>query len=231
MSTTQVGHVLDNPVWYALNSYHAHFASGTKLVKRYPPEINMAVALANHSDAAIRDLEKMIEHAESIILFEANPPQNLPGWVVQRALKGVQLVCDQRSPQPESNLQIVELNKSNVPEMLNLIELTHPGPFASRTIEMGRFIGIRQQGQLVTMAGERFRLTGYCEISAVCTHPAWQGRGYGRFLTSVLVNGIWDRGETPFLHVLPENTVAYHLYESMGFHRRCNMTANVMLRI
>ena len=108
-----------------------------------------------------------------------------------------------------------------------LIDFAHL-PFSPRAIEAGRYIGIRQQGQLVAMAGERTHLTGYCEISTVCTHPDWQGRGYARLLTTVIANGIWERGETPYLNILPDNVPAYRLYDSMHFRKRMSMDGYVM---
>src|SRR5262249_41096737 len=133
-----------------------------------------------------------------------------------------QMVSRQPVPVPQSAIEILELATADVPEMLALVELTHPGPFFSRTIEFGHYIGIRQNGQLVAMAGQRLHITGYREISAVCTHPDWQGKGYARLLCSILVNDIWTHGEVPFLHVLPGNDVARRLYESMGFSKRCD---------
>jgi ribosomal protein S18 acetylase RimI-like enzyme len=230
MSITQSDHVLDNPAWHALNSHHAHFASGTERAKRYPAEVSTFCALADHSDAALSDLRQMFADDKFIFLFEVNPPEDIRGWTIQRSFKLVQLVCQERAPKPEHNLDIVELSIADVSEILALIELTHPGPFFPRTVEMGRFIGIREQGILVAMAGERIHLTDYCEISGVCTHPEWQGRGYARLLTGILVNGIWDRGETPFLQVIRDNVTAYHLYESMGFSKRREMIANIMIR-
>ena len=228
MSTTQVGHVLDNPCWFALNSHHARFALGTDLAKRYPPEVTTTAAFVDYSDAALHDLRQIVAAGEPIIVFEANLPKDFVGWTIQQPFRVDQLVCETRLPQPESSLDIVELNVSDMPEIMILINLTHPGPFFPRSLEMGRYIGIRQQGQLVAMAGERIHLTDYCEISGVCTHPDWQGRGYARLLTSYIANGIWARGETPFLHVFADNAPAYHLYESMHFRKRWSMIGYVM---
>ncbi|MBA3869794.1 MAG: GNAT family N-acetyltransferase [Anaerolineae bacterium] len=228
MTTTQTGHVLDNPIWYALNSAQAHFAIGTERAKCYPEEMSLSVGLADHSEAALGDLARTVGSRKTVVLLEANPPDELSGWVIQRTAKLEQMVCQQRITQVQSPLDIIALKTSDVPEMLELIELTHLGPFTARSIELGRFIGIHQQGQLVAMAGERFHLSGYCEISPVCTHPDWQGKGYARILTGWLVNGIWARGETPFLQVDPDNGAAYHLYESLNFRKRCAMTALII---
>jgi predicted GNAT family acetyltransferase len=111
----------------------------------------------------------------------------------------------------------ITLGPADLEEMIALVELTQPGPFARRTPEMGRYIGIRDGGRLVAMAGERMHLDGYTEVSAVCTHPDHRGRGYARMLVSEIGRGIVERGETPFLHVYATNAVAIATYEKLGF--------------
>src|ERR1700677_3065993 len=116
-----------------------------------------------------------------------------------------------------------ELTKADVPEMLALTKLTEPGPFLPRTIELGAYLGVYDAGSLVAMAGERLHLTGFTEISAVCTHPQYRGRGYGIALLSALISRITQRGETPILHVRTENLTAVRLYEKLGFHVRAQL--------
>ena len=128
----------------------------------------------------------------------------------------------------EPALPILTLAKSDVPEMLGLVELTAPGPFESRTIEMGNYVGLRQQGRLVAMAGERFAARTYREISAVCTHPDYQGKGYARRLVSYLVNANFQQGNIPFLHVLAEKTGARALYETLNFRERRRMSVLII---
>lgn len=227
MQMTSSGHVLDNPSWFSLTSRHAHFALGTDLVKAYPSDVSIVTALADHSDAAFADFERLVKADETILLFEANPP-HIPGWLIQESFHLNQMVCQQRVPQPKLSVDVVHLNASNVPEIMQLIEATHPLPFSPRTIELGHFIGIRQQGQLVAMAGERSWMPGYHEIATLCTHPDWQGRGYARMLSSILINEIWDDNETPFLHFRPENEAAKHLYERLNFRTRCLMTGYII---
>lgn len=123
-----------------------------------------------------------------------------------------------------------DLHSSNTDEMLALVELTKPGPFGNRTPEMGRYLGIRQNGQLAAMAGERLRLPGYTEISAVCTHPNHRGRGYASSLVSVLIREVRERNEIPFLHVAVENLGAIRVYETLGFKTRRAMHLAVVKR-
>jgi predicted GNAT family acetyltransferase len=119
-----------------------------------------------------------------------------------------------------SGEQIVELGPVDIPQMMELTALTKPGPFNKRTHELGRYIGVRRDGKLIAMAGERLKVPGYTEVSAVCTHPEHTGRGYARMLMSDVMQRILDGGETPFLHAREDNVHAIGLYEHIGFVRR-----------
>jgi predicted GNAT family acetyltransferase len=125
---------------------------------------------------------------------------------------------------------VEQLSIADVDEMLALTELTKPGPFGKRTPELGTYLGIRDGGRLVAMAGERLRLPGFTEVSAVCTHPEYQGRGFARMLISAVVRQITERGETPFLHVAQVNTRAIRVYEELGFKTRILQTAFALQR-
>lgn len=174
----------------------AEFAVGTALAKRGDPDLMPAAALANHSDAAFADLAALYHANEVAAILEANPPQRIPGFEISGRFSVDQLICQQRTPIPEHNVEILELTPSDIQDVIQLIEMTKPGPFIPGLFAKKRFVGIRQEGQLVALAGERVRLPGYCEISAVCTHPDWRGRGYAGLLSSAIADGIWERGET-----------------------------------
>jgi predicted GNAT family acetyltransferase len=222
--------VLDNVGWHALNSHHAHFAIGSGLAKRYPPDMVPLAAVADYSDTAIRDLESIVAPGEIIGMLEAQPPAEIPGWTALQSFSVMQMVCDQPVPETASSVDILTMTTADVPDMLNLIELAQPGPFFPRTIEMGTYLGVRQQGQLVAMAGERFYPPGYREISAVCTHPDHVRKGYARLLVSRLVNQNWQHGDVPFLHVISQNAGAIRLYESLHFHVRGEQYGIVLRR-
>jgi predicted GNAT family acetyltransferase len=123
-------------------------------------------------------------------------------------------------PDPEA----VVLTTDDVPEILDLVGRTQPGPFRKRTIEVGRYLGIRRDGGLVAMAGERLRVPGFTEISAICTDPAYQGQGLAARLTRAVAAGIRAEGDLPFLAVVATNTRAIRLYEHLGFTRRADVT-------
>jgi predicted GNAT family acetyltransferase len=101
--------------------------------------------------------------------------------------------------------------------MIALTALTDPGPFRTRTIECGRYLGVRRDGELIAMAGERQRLPGFVEISAVCTHPDFRGQGLAGRLVRAVAAGIERDGARPFLHTGATNTTAIRLYEALGF--------------
>jgi ribosomal protein S18 acetylase RimI-like enzyme len=222
--------VLDNPIWHSLNTIHAYLAAGTPLAKRYPAGVTSFVGTVDHSEAAINDLSQIFPAGANVRLLQAQVPSGLPGWKLQYHDELVQMICERLVPELEPTLPMVALTAVDVPDMLGLVELTKPGPFSPQTIEMGRYVGFRQESRLVAMAGERFAVPGYREISAVCTHPYHQGRGYARQLISYLVNDNLQRGNFPFLHVRAQNTRAYALYETLNFRARCRMGLSIFNR-
>ena len=145
-----------------------------------------------------------------------------PDWELLWRGEGVQLVASTLDAKPDE--EAVPLGPADVPDMLSLTERTKPGPFLSRTVELGGYLGIRRDGALVAMAGERLRPPGWAEISAVCTDPAWRGHGFASRLTRAVAAGIIARGDTPFLHAIASNTTATRLYEELGFTFRRAVT-------
>jgi GNAT superfamily N-acetyltransferase len=211
---------LDNPVLTSLAGPHARFAQRHGRAVRYHPEVAPFVALPDAPDAAAwRDLADLVGSGTQVTVTggTVSPPAD---WPVEFEIPGVQLVDNGISPAPFD--EAVPLGPSDVPEMIDLVERTRPGPFLTRTIELGTYLGIRRDGALVAMAGERLRPPGWTEISAVCTDPAFQGQGLARRLVLAVAAGIRARGEIPFLHTAAENTGAIRLYEHLGFvvHRK-----------
>lgn len=210
--------VLDNPVRASLAGPHAHFAQAHGSALRYPPDIAPWWGLPDDPQpgdwAAAAELAGPGGTVTLAGLRGATPD----GWEVPFRMPGVQLVADGVVGTPDA--EAVRLGARDVPEMLALVERTRPGPFLPRTVEMGTYLGIRQGGALVAMAGERLHPPGWTEISAVCTDDAYRGRGLARRLILAVVAGIQDRGESPFLHAAETNTPAIALYETMGFRLR-----------
>lgn len=219
---------LDNPGWHALNSHHRHLAVSADLAVRYPSDTFFTGAMLENSADAFDDLRSLVEIDETIGVV-GPLPEDLPGWQVLFKGRAPQMTGEDLKP--VAPVEAIKLTKDDVPEMLDLVALAEPGPFLPRTIEMGDYLGLRQDGQLVAMAGERLHLTGYCEISAVCTHPDYRGRGYASALTSMVAEGIMARQELPFLHLSPTNAAAKRLYIKLGFRLRKEIQLNMIQRI
>ncbi|SEE09600.1 FR47-like protein [Streptomyces sp. 2231.1] len=206
--------VLDNAVWAALDGPHAHLAERVGRAARYLPGTYDFAALADPADpAAWTDLHTLAGPGTTVRI---KPVERVPdGWEVVGGGEGVQLVDTalRAAPDPEA----VRLGPADVPEILDLVARSRPGPFLNRTVDMGSYLGIRYEGRLIALAGERLRLPGWTEISAVCTDPGHRGRGLATRLVRAVAAGIRDRGDTPFLHAAADNRRAIRLYESIGF--------------
>ena len=212
-------HPLDNPVLASLTGPHARLALTRGRAARYPADVSPFCALPGEPDGADwADAARLLAPGEAVLFpgLHVPPPS---GWEVLGLGEGVQLVATALDAAPDA--EAVALGAADVPDMLSLTRLAKPGPFLARTIELGAYLGIRRDGQLIAMAGERMHPPGWTEISAVCTDPAWRGHGLASRLTRAVAAGIVARGETPFLHAIAGNTTAIRLYKELGFtHRR-----------
>lgn len=213
---------LDNPVWAALTGVHDELAVGAGAGRCYPEDVSPFGGLADQADpAAWADLAAAAGPGATVVLptLATTPPA---GFTVTSALPGVQLVAtDAFASRPGDDVPgLVELGPDDVDDALDLVERTRPGPFGRRTRLMGRYLGIREDGRLLAMAGERLRLGTATEISAVCTDPSARGRGLATTLVRAVAHGIRERGELPFLHAAAHNTGAIGLYEHLGFRLR-----------
>jgi len=213
---------LDNPVWSALTGPHAVFAIGRGLARHYPRAVVPFSAVAKASEAAYADLAADLPAGVEARLFRPAEEPLPAGWESVSARPIVQMVAEGRGGAGGDDAEIVLLHPADMLEMLDLVAATKPGPFEHRTIEMGRYVGIRRDGKLVAMAGERLRLPGHVEISAICTHPDARGQGLAARLTRHLMNAIVAEGSLPFLHVYADNP-AMRLYERLGFRPRTTM--------
>ncbi|MFG1995073.1 GNAT family N-acetyltransferase [Actinoplanes sp. NPDC048988] len=223
MTTVSPGtSVLDNAAWESLTGPHARFAERYGQAARYQPDVAPFYALDDPNDpAAWKDLLELTGPGAEVAVAGPVPAAH-PGWRLVDEVAGVQFVDDTLAdaPAPEA----VRLTAADVPEVLDLIERTRPGPFRTRTIELGGYLGLRDGGKLVAMAGERLHPPGWTEISAVCTDAAHRGRGLATRLVRAVAHGIRERGETPFLHTSAANATAIRLYESIGFRLRRRTT-------
>lgn len=223
-------HPLDEVIWQALNSVQEPLAQGDELARRYPSQIAPFAATIDLNPLSFRALSNLLESNEDrIALFTPTQIQPPPPLSVFRREEVEQMILTDAGVYNQSSSVSVEiLNQRDVPDMLALTSATQPGPFGPRTIELGTYLGVRQGGVLVAMAGERMRLDGFTEISAVCVDPAYRGRGLATELIRTLVESILRRSETPFLHVFSSNRKAIALYRKLGFTLRRQMNLAVL---
>jgi predicted GNAT family acetyltransferase len=209
---------LSTPIWQALGTRQAHLGEANVLARRYQADVAPFAAVAEELPEAFDALAELMRPGE-IAAVLSRQPLALPPGLRSTPLGAVhQMVAESRiDPAAGFGAGILELTDADVDDMLALTQLTRPGPFARRTNAMGRYIGLREEGKLIAMAGERMRVPGYTEVSAVCVDPAQRGRGLAALLINVLRDEIERRGEIPFLHVFGGNQSAIALYERLGF--------------
>ncbi|RWF27886.1 GNAT family N-acetyltransferase [Mesorhizobium sp.] len=224
-----MNHLLDRPIWSALSSRHQSFAQGDSLAKRYRPSIVPFAATAADDTASLEALGRLIPPLESSIVVQAD------AIVLPAALSAistaslVQMIAEQ-PVQAVSDERIRRLTQHDAAEMLALAALTRPGPFTLEALSLGDFWGVKIDGRLAAMAGERMKQPGYTELSGVCSHPDFRGGGLARRLSLFVANQIMTRGEIPYLHAYASNVAAIGLYESIGFRLRSMMNMAVVQR-
>ena len=211
-------HALDNPIWESLASRHRPLALGTGDVARYPPEFAPFLGVAADGIDAAAALEALVPPGDTVLLLGQAPVVS-GGWHLERLAMLAQMVC----PAPGAEVtgpDIVELSDAHRADVLALTALVYPHYFRPRTMDLGRYFGIYEDGRLAAMIGERMGMDDWQEVSAVCTHPDCNGRGLARHLLVFLSNDNHARGRTPFLHVSPDNRRAIGLYERNGYRLR-----------
>lgn len=215
-------HVLDNPARSSLLGPHAHLALRRGPVVSYPADVAPFLALPDRPTPDVwPEVAALLGPGGTAVIPAGARPDPPEGWEVLADLPGVQMVEDSLRPEPDP--EAVTLGAVDVPDMLDLVARTRPGPFLPRTPELGTYLGIRRGGRLVAMAGERMHPPGWTEVSAVCTDSAYRGQGLGARLVRAVVAGVRARDESAFLHAAATNTGAIRLYESLGFRLRVRM--------
>ena len=228
-------HPLDNIIWQALTTRQAAFAETFGSAKRFLRDVTSLTALPDYNEQDYQSLAGLVGPGGATGLFLEAPFEPRPGWKVIAGAPMLEMVYENgttpaRSETAHAKTDWLELGAKDSPEMVELATLTKPGPFGIRTHELGTYLGIRREGKLVAMAGERLKIPGYTEVSAVCTHPEHTGNGYAQALMGEVLRRIRDRGETPLLHVREDNTRAVRIYEKLGFRIRVLMHFAVVRR-
>jgi predicted GNAT family acetyltransferase len=217
-------HPLDNMIWKALSTRQAEFAQDFGEARKFMPEVAPLAGLREPTAEGYKSLAQLVPEngVAAVFLDEDYAPQR--GWTKIAGASLLQMVWmsgdELASSEAVSGLEVIELGVRDSAEMIALTQLTKPGPFGPRTHELGTYLGIRVKGKLVAMSGERMKVPGYTEVSAVCTHPEHTGHGYAARLMSEVMRGIRERGEIPMLHVRGDNERAIGLYERLGFEAR-----------
>ena len=220
---------LDKPIWSALTSRHAEFAVGDGHALRYRATVEPFIAARDDGRDSLAAMAALIEPDEELILLQREPIPIPAGIELIGERMGVQMIAAGADP-IDVPAGVIPLGPDDAPEMRALAELTKPGPFLAETHLLGGFWGIRRDGLLLAMAGERMKLPGLTEVSGVCAHPDAQGQGFGRLLSRLVMGRIAARGERPFLHAYADNEAAIGLYRSLGFTLRCDIHVQCIRR-
>jgi len=220
---------LDNPVWYALTSRHAALARRNGNAARYPADVAPFIGVGAFDSGAATQLAELVAVGETVLFVGPQPPFDAL-WRVELLEHIAQGVCESRLEVPDGP-RVIELDATHTADVLELTSRVYPHYFRPRTVEMGRYFGIFDGAKLAAITGERMRFEGHVELSAICTDPAYLGRGYARRLVALLVNDIHDRGDVPFLHVSHRNARAKTLYELMGFRWRSDIALVAATRV
>lgn len=219
--------LLDDPIWNALSTDHAALAEGGSLARRYPARIGPLSGLANQSTEAWEELRTLAGPNGVVVVFLQAPWAPRPGWSLVREGPLSQMISLAPAAESPSALPpaatLRALTPADAPAMVELATLTEPGPFREGTVELGGYYGIFEGGRLLSMAGQRTRVPGHVEVSAVCTHPDARGRGYARTLMLHVMQDIRNEGRTPYLHSWAFNDAAIRVYTDLGFVLRHSM--------
>ncbi len=222
---------LDNPVYHALLSGDAGKALGEGQVKYFDKEISPFVGFPESYTDGFKDLHQLLPSDRKILYATRNEISTPTGWELIQFVHGAQFLYLSEKGFDDNFSELVALGQQHVDQMVNLATLTKPGPFGKRTIDFGNYNGIFHHDELVAMTGRRLHVYDFIEISAVCTHPDYSGRGYAQHLIQHQVNSILQEKKIPFLHVRADNKRAVELYERLGFTRNGVMNFYFLRRI
>lgn len=221
------GHILDRPVWNSLQTRWAHLAQHDDGVVRLNPDYGPFAGIPDVSETSVGGLNRITSATGEVWLVEADPAiALLPSVQPIRQAELVQMVASDIRGESKPT-EIVPLTEADAHEMIALADLTKPGPFARHTNRLAEFVGVKEDGRLIAMCGERMKLPGYSELSGLCTHPDYQGRGLGGALMRHIARRILGRDDDVFLHAYVSNHGAIALYESLGFAIRTSVTVAI----
>ena len=221
LSPNGTAELLDNPIYHSLHTGHAGLALVNGVARRFPAEIGPLSGMPDQTRESYNDLRRLADPQGTVVLFLNQPPAPPCGWTLRRGGLLDQMVCAGPLKRQKRLLpleaEVRPLTQEDAPAMVELAKLTEPGPFYLRTLELGAFYGVFHGCRLMAMSGQRLRLPGHVEVSAVCTHPDARGRGYAPALMSTVMEHIVEQGKMPILHSFSNNAAAIAVYRSLGF--------------
>jgi len=212
--------LLKDPFYNALHTTQKPLAMGTERIKKFPADVLPFVGLKEYDGNILHEIEPFMQANEEVFIKDlfTNIPAN---WAVLNHVPVMQMVCTKPS-EITITQDIQLLCENDYGELFSVVDLVQPGYFKPNTHLLGKYYGIRKNGALVAVAGERLKITGFIEVSAVCTMPGHTGKGYAQQLMALLINQIFNAGNIPFLHVLATNTRAITLYKYLHFYKSMN---------
>jgi len=225
-----MSHLLDNIVWHALSGPQKRFSVGADDIRRFAPGFSPILGFANLERPNFNAIASFCEPAEHFYCGDWSGP--VPGgWQIEEESTVLRMVWDAPLPASDDVSDAIQLGLQHAAQALELATLTRPGPFGLRTIELGEYFGFFESERMIAMGGERLHAGLLREISGVCTHPDFRGRGFARRLMNKLIRRQMQRNETPFLHVMRDNTTAHALYHRMGFRPYRETVVRVISRV
>jgi ribosomal protein S18 acetylase RimI-like enzyme len=220
---------LDRPVWHALTGRQARLAVDSRAAVRIDPAYGpFAAAVDESEEAQAALLATLCGSEDRIAIIERGPWPAPCGTQVAGEGELVQMVFEGELPEAAHDPRIVLLGEGDAAEMAALALATEPGPWSSATHRYGDYFGIRIDGRLAAMAGERMLLPGLAEVSGVCAWPEFRGQGLATLLMHRVMRGFAARGDQPFLHCYAWNTGAIRLYEALGFRIRARLALTIL---
>lgn len=225
-------HVLDDMTWHALTGPHAHLAesSADGLARRYRDGITRFCGVGTLDAAGWRALGDLVGPAGVAVFLRGEVERTPDGWTEVLREPATQYVATTLADPPPGTEEVIELTAADSPDMVRLVADTEPGPFGPNSHLTGRWFGVRREGRLVAMAGERMRVPGYGEVSGVCVDPSARGSGLGAVVTLAAARGIEERGDRAMLHVRDGNDAAHRLYLRTGFVVRRRVAVVILRR-
>jgi predicted GNAT family acetyltransferase len=223
-------HILDRPIWSSLTTVHDRFAVGDDRARRFEDGVSPFAATKDDSEESLKSLARLMPEGGSLFFVQVPAVAVPAGLRIVHSGQGEQMLLEKLTTKSGGVHRIERLGDTDAGAMLALATLTKPGPYFRDTRLLGEFWGVKEDGKLIAMTGERFRHPGYTEVSGVCTHPDYLGRGLAHALCVKVAEQILARGETPYLHVYSANTRAIRVYENLGFRTRKQVHAVMLER-